>query len=312
MIAVAIDTGGTKIAGAAINENGEILEKNHIDNVERTGPFILNSYFKIVDLFQAKYHIDTIGVGAGGRIDPLTGEVVYAVDLYREYIGIPLKTRLEEKYCKPVTVDNDCRLAVIGEKWLGAIRSYNNVFGLIIGTGIGGGLLLNGASVSGTKGGFGEIGHAILHPHGRHCLCGQFGCVEKYVSGTALWQRYNELKEKSQIQITSGYEFFSCVRQNDPAAQKVLCEFIEDLTLCAVTCANLYDPQALFFGGGILDTSDLWWDAFVKEYELQSNPHLQKIELIRTILGNNAPLLGAAYVAFEACGNPSDLMNCYD
>ncbi|MGX8708711.1 MAG: ROK family protein [bacterium] len=297
MIAAAIDTGGTKIMGAAVNERGDILEKIHVDNVGRTGAFILDSYFRIIDTLEKKYAIDAIGVGAGGRIDPRTGEVLYAVDIYSGYIGTPIKSRLQEKYQKPTAVDNDCKMALIGENWMGAIRGFKSVFGIIIGTGVGGGLLLDGVSSSGQAGGFGEIGHAVLHPNGKQCLCGQHGCVEKYVSGTALWQRYNEMS--GQEAIDSGYEFFSRARQGDPAALSVLREFIENLALCAVTCANLYDPQALLFGGGILDTSALWWDEFVKEYDRQSSPHLKKIKLVRSALGNDAPLLGAAALAFS-------------
>jgi glucokinase len=156
---------------------------------------------------------------------------------------------------------------------------------------------LDDTGINGPHGGFGEIGHAILHTGGRPCTCGQLGCVEQYISGTALWTIYNEMI--GQPTISSGYEFFKLIDRNDLCAKKVLEGFIQDLAVCAVTCANLYDPEALLFGGGIIDTYSYWWDSFLDKYNYYGNIHTRKVQLIRAVKGNDAAVLGAASIAFK-------------
>jgi len=301
MIVAAIDTGGTKIAGAAITAQGEILDRIRIPNTGRSGPFIMDSYFKIIDTLREKYEISAIGIGAGGRINPETGKVLYAVGIYKDYIGLEIKDILQKRYKLPVAVDNDCRVALYGEKWLGAIKDYNKVFGLILGTGVGGGLLIDGTGVYGQNGGFGEIGHAILHAGGRQCTCGQSGCVEQYLSGTALYKIYNDRGVCPKI--SSGYEFFRLLEENDSCAKSVIKDFVDDLAICAVTCANIFDPQVLLFGGGIVDTHRHWWSEFSEKYYAYGNIHTRKVPLIRASKGNDAAILGAAFIALNQLKN---------
>jgi len=300
MIVAAIDTGGTKIAGAAVNEKGEILKRCRVENTGRTGAFILDAYRRILDELGREYPIGAIGIGAGGRIDERQGKVLDAVRIYSDYIGLEIKKTLEGEYHLPVAVTNDCRAAILGERWQGEAGAYQDLVGIILGTGVGGGIVCEGQLLLGDKGGMGEIGHIILHPGGRACTCGQRGCAEQYVSGTALWSLYNE--RTAGEHIASGYEFFERVKAGDQAAGEVLDQFVRDLAVCAVSCVNAYDPQALLFGGGLLDTSDIWWDGFVREYEICGSDHARKKKLLRAGKGNDAALLGAAWLALGGPG----------
>ncbi|WP_312692668.1 ROK family protein [Caproiciproducens sp.] len=304
MNVIAIDTGGTKIMGAVVDDGGSILEKVKYENTGRTGPFILNTYCKIIDGFLRKHRISAIGIGAGGRIDTETGRVVFAAGIYQDYIGCEIKKTIEERFRIPTTVDNDCKVAVLGESWASPVKKFGNVFGLILGTGVGGGILYNGRMIGGTHGGAGEIGHWILHPDGRPCTCGQNGCVEQYLSGTALWSLYNEKCGADTIQ--SGYAFFSRVSRKDAAALQVLDGFVRDLAVLSVSCANLFDPQAILFGGGLLDTYPYWWDAFTEQYAALGNVHTKHVELIRAANGNSAAILGAAYLALQISSQSAD------
>lgn len=300
MIAAAIDTGGTKIGGAAVDENGTILKKIRIENTGRTGPFIMDAYRQIIKELKKDFPLDAIGVGAGGRIDEEKGQVLYAVGIYTDYIGLPIKQLLEQEFHLPTAVTNDCRAALAGEQWLGAAVGYQDVTGVILGTGLGGGVISRGRLLPGSFGGLGEIGHMILHPGGRPCTCGQRGCAEQYLSGTALWTSCNQ--RLGWDHLHSGYEFFRLVDEKDKTALMILEAFQRDLASLTVTLANLLDPELILIGGGLSDTASCWWDGFLDHYHQTGNLHTKNQKLALASRGNEAPLLGAARLAFDLCG----------
>jgi len=300
MIVVAIDTGGTKIAGAAVDEDGNILHQLSYPNSGRTGPFILDTYTRIVDEMQKRFPLCAIGIGAGGRIDPTEGTVLFSTDIYKEYVGLHIGRIMSRRCGLPVAVDNDCRVAVYGERWKGAAAGFDDIFGVILGTGVGGGYILEGRPVFGAGKGAGEVGHFILHPDGRRCACGQRGCVEQYLSGTSLWQSYN--RRTGGETLSSGYAFFQRLQDDDKAAEEIMDAFVADLALCAVSLSNLLSPQGILFGGGLIDTADRWWSRFESAYGELGNKHCRSTVLLRAATGNNAALLGAAWLAFTRLG----------
>ena len=308
MIVAAIDTGGTKIAGAAVDGDGDILYHLSYPNTGRNGVFILDTCEQIVRDLQKRFQISAIGIGTGGRIDPNGGTVVYATEVYKDYTGLSIGKIMAERCALPAAVDNDCRAAVYGECWKGAARGYDDIFGIFLGTGVGGGYILDGCLVHGAGFGAGEAGHLILHPGGKLCECGQKGCAEQYISGTALWQSYNSkakcaetaIKNKAGgAEITSGHEFFQLLRGLDPVAQSIMDEFTVDLAVCAVSLSNLLSPQVILIGGGLIDTADMWWERFISAYYESGNAHCRNTVILRAATGNNAALLGAARIAFE-------------
>ena len=297
MYVVAIDTGATKIAGAVVDEKGNILAHVQHPNTGLSGPFILDTYVDIVQELREKYPVSAIGIGAGGRIDPADGRVLFATDAYSDYIGLVIGDEIEKRCGLPTVVDNECRMAVYGERWKGAAKAYADVFGIILGTGVGGGYIQGGKPVYGAACSTGEAGHFLLYPGGKNCLCGQSGCVEQYLSGTALWQSYNGLAETDDI--SSGYDFFRLLDSGDTTALNVMEEFISNLAVYAVSIANILSPHAILLGGGLMDTADRWWARFVNAYLANGNSHCVNVALLRAATGNNAALLGAARMAFD-------------
>lgn len=297
MQVIAIDTGGTKIAGALVDSAGNILQKVQFPNEGRCGTFIMNTYRRIIEELGKNGGYDAVGIGAGGRIAAQTGKVLYAVDIYQDYIGLEIKKTLEMEFQKPVFVTNDCRAALLGEVWQGGACGYEKVLALILGTGVGGGFLYNGELLDGNKGGLGEFGHMILHPGGHLCKCGQKGCVEQYLSGTALWHNYNTLQNEEQIH--SGYEFFRLLEEGNSAAARVLENFTEDLAVCLVNLANAFDPDAILLGGGLIDVHSFWWDEMQKKFRSYGNIHVKSLPLLAARNGNGAALIGAAKFAFD-------------
>lgn len=300
MIVAAIDTGGTKIAGAAVNHNGEILYKVRHPNTKRTGSFILETYAAIVEELRERHLVEAVGIGAGGRIDSAQGRVISAVDLYDDYIGLDIRKHIEEATGLPVVVDNDCRMALYGERWVGAASGIRDMVGVILGTGVGGGMIMADTPLLGNNGGAGEVGHILLHPGGRRCGCGQNGCAEQYVSGTALWRIYNDLI--GEPAIASGQEFFKRYTEGDGRAAEILFRFSRDLADFAISLANLMDPEAILVGGGLADTADHWWEEFLTYYRERGSQYVQNIQLLRAQRGNDAALLGAAWLALRYIG----------
>ena len=296
MNVIAIDSGGTKIVGAVVDEEGNILEKKRHKNEGHSGDFLVETYKDIILEYKKKYKIESVGLGVNGRIDIVNG-VVKDCTRYTNYEGRHLREELESASNIPVSLNNDCYVGVYGEIWKGAAQGYPAVTGIMLGTGVGGAIYENGRFLHGGHFGAGELGHQILHRNGIPCFCGQAGCVERYVSGTALWEQYN-LKIGMRA-ISSGYEFFDLLHGGDEAAKAVLDTFVNDLGYVMVNIANLCDPSAFLIGGGLADTRAVWAETLQERYESYAGPYLRKTPIIYASRGNDAALLGAAKFAFD-------------
>ena len=243
-IVAAIDTGGTKIVGAAVDEKGNILKEIRIPNTERNGSFIMDTYRKLIWELDSEYEISAVGIGAGGRIDEESGTVLYAVDIYKDYIGLQIGKILENEFAVPVEVTNDCRAAVIGEHWMGAARGAKDVFGIILGTGVGGGYYTEGHMIRGYRGGNAEIGHMILHPGGRKCYCGRRGCADTYVSARRL----------SDISGGELKAFFDGLEEGNALYRDAWEEYLDNLSLLISNIRVSFDCRLILGGymGGYL------------------------------------------------------------
>lgn len=297
MYIAAIDTGGTKITGAAVDEKGNIFDQIRIENTGRNGKFVIDTYTRIYGQLSEKYHFSALSIGAGGRLDREAGVVKSAVAIYTDYIGLNIKREMEERFHLPVCIDNDCSMALRGELWKGGLSSYRKVVSLILGTGVGGGVAVRKDGDGRWEVTQAELGHFILHPDGRECLCGQKGCVEKYLSGTSLWQSYNELV--GEARLNSGYEFFELVEREDPCAWRILEAFKNDLATCLISIQNIFEAEAVLLGGGLIDTRKYWWQEMVELVEKKRNKNLVPMALLPALNGNKAAILGAAKLALE-------------
>lgn len=293
---IAIDIGGTKTHGALIDEQGTMIKDHRIPTNPALGPdALLSSLFALIDELKSGEDVMGIGIASAGRIDIERGEVFYSTDNIPGWSGVKLRAILEEAYQLPVFVDDDVNAAGPGEEWLGAAKGYDSYVLIALGTGIGGAVKVNGSLLRGAHWSAGELGHMILYPHGRHCNCGLDGCFEQYCSGTALVKRYHTL---AQDTIKDGYALFALVEAKDPIACQVIEEFVDDLATAILSITNMFDPQILLIGGGLIDTKDYWWQCLMDK--IADSP-LAKIFMPRiepAKLGNQAALYGAAYLAF--------------
>lgn len=297
MYVISIDSGGTKVVGAVVDGSGTIVEKKRWESLERNGDSLVGIFRNIIRDYSGRYPISAVGIGANGRIDSNRGVIVNC-GVYTNWEGRHLKEELEGEFPFPVVLNNDCYSAIRGELWMGAARGYDVVSGIIIGTGIGGALVSHGKFWGGAHFGAGEVGHMLLHRDGLPCYCGQKGCVERYVSGTALWNSYNRVTGRESLH--SGYEFFDALRGGDPAAREVLDRFVDDLSVVLCSIANLCDPDVFLIGGGISETRSFWGDALARRFQERAGTCIRPTQIVYASTGNDAALLGAAKFALEA------------
>src|SRR4051812_28414802 len=211
---VGVDLGGTNIVAGAMTADGTgIHAVRSIPTKSETGDEgVAGRMVALVEEVISETERDTgasrtdfvgVGVGAPGPLDREHGVVLIAPNL--GWTNFPLRQRMQDRLGLPTSLDNDANCATFGEWWQGAARGARNVVGLTIGTGIGGGLILNGALYHGASDMAGEIGHTTIDVNGRHCKCGNYGCLEAYASGPAIATRAREVlvREESASMMPS-------------------------------------------------------------------------------------------------------------
>src|SRR5207249_7158613 len=189
---LALDIGGTKMAAAVVDASGALLARARIDTPRSGDGEVLFSALEDMcrGLIAANTGIAALGVGCGGPMRYPEGIVSpLNIPAWREF---PLRDRLAERFDRPCVVDNDAKALALGERWRGAGRGSNNMLGMVVSTGVGGGIILDGRLLHGFAGNGGHIGHIIVWPGGPLCGCGARGCVEGVASGTGLVRRLTE------------------------------------------------------------------------------------------------------------------------
>ena len=294
---IGLDIGGTKIQGAVIDENGEILKTYRLETCAREGKDkVLDNISKIIDFLKTD-EIEAIGVGTPGFIDSENGIVTFAGNI-DGWTGLNLKEELEKRSSLPVFVENDANIALVCEKWLGSGKGFDDIVMITIGTGLGGAVynkkmgLLSGSNFQGA-----ELGHIILHPNGEYCTCGQSGCAESYCSGTAIVRHYEELTRNK----LEGQEIFELVKTDDNA-RKVIDRFTSDLAWFLTSLRNIFDPELIIIGGGVINSKDYWWKEVLEKFD--NYCHLsEKIEIKPAKYLNDAGVIGAGRIAMERLKN---------
>ncbi|NLX70080.1 MAG: ROK family protein [Clostridiales bacterium] len=293
MKVIALDIGGTKISGAVVTSSGEMIDvrQRPTEAVKGAG-YILDSAFSIIDdLIANTPGIKGIGIASAGRINVEDGSVLYATPNLPGWTGLNLRKIFLSKYSVPVIADNDVNAAAIGEGWLGAAKDLDSYVCITLGTGVGGAFVVDNKVWRGNHWSGAELGHMILKAGGCPCNCGLSGCAEQYVSGTAIYKRYNEMSIKK---VKSAYEVFEQLKRNDSKARIVIDEFKQDLTDMLLSLNNIFDPQGYVIGGGLLGAREYWWDDVVNGVN-QYKP----TKLLPAKLGNHAGLAGAAKLIIE-------------
>lgn len=288
MKVIGIDLGGTTIKGGLVDLEGNIIKKLNT-HTPKDSKSILENIVLIIEKLSIGEDILGIGLGSPGFIDSDRGQVLSYGGNVKDWEWTDIKGYLSKKFPKLyIEVENDGNVAALCEKWVGSAKDFNNFIMLTLGTGLGGAIythregIWNGHSFQG-----GEFGHAILYPRGILCKCGQEGCVENYVSGTAIESAYKSLTGN----YLKGEEIFKR-HDIDNNAKEVVDEFSTNLAIYLLSLRNIFDPQGFVIGGGLINSSQYWWDKMIGEFKERVNFH--KIEIVPASYLNDSGIIGAA------------------
>lgn len=294
--AIGIDLGGTKINGGIVDEDGNVLEKLTVDTLAREGKDeVLNRIKSMVREFIKKDDIKGIGIGSPGFINSDIGKVVFLGNNIPDWTGVNIKEEIEDEFEGiPVFVENDGNMAMLCEGWIGAAKGYDSFVMITLGTGVGGGIYTREQGIwRGSNWQGAELGHVILHPDGIKCGCGQFGCAEQYISGKAIEKLY---EEKSGT-FLKGADIFNR-SLNDDSAKEVVEEFTENLAYFLINIKNIFDPEGIIIGGGVINSREYWWDIMIGKYmDMCNSPLGMKIRPAKYL--NDAGMIGSAKIVFN-------------
>lgn len=297
-----IDLGGTKIEGVVLKsaEEPEILTRLRIPTEQEKGyHHILRQIAKLIQLMSAEVGAQPaiIGIGTPGTLDPKTQTLKNSNTTC--YNGQPFKADLEEILKIPITIANDANCFALAETKIGVVKSQGInaevVFGIIMGTGVGGGLVVNGKIVGGKHGIGGEWGHNFLDETGGICYCGQVGCVETVISGPVTERYYTSLTglEKSLKEISALHQDGS-----DAHATKTISRLTHFFGKAISVVIDIIDPDVVVIGGGVGNIDSLYTDGVKSAMEFVFNDDLETI-FLKPELGDSAGVFGAAMLVDE-------------
>lgn len=307
---IGIDIGGTNLVAGLTNGKGQIVDKVSrpvdkswdAEEVCRQTAQLAQQAAKFSGV--GADHIRAVGVGLPGLVDNKTGMVLQTPNM--PFSNTPFRQLFQKEWDVPVYLGNDANCAAIGEYWAGAAKGCDPAVVITLGTGIGGGLVVDGKLFTGWANSGMEVGHMCIHPNGVLCGCGNRGCWEQYGSATALiriTQEEMEHNTKSMLwEYAEGDRFkvngrtaFQAARQGDASAKKVLYRYLQGLSLGLINIVNILQPEIICLGGGISNAEDdLLLDPLrelVKAgcFDKSTPPRLEKASL-----GNDAGVVGAA------------------
>ncbi|WP_221565996.1 ROK family protein [Alkalihalobacillus sp. TS-13] len=284
MFRIGIDIGGTKIKCGLFSQRNQLL---YIEEIQTPKHAIVEQIISTLKTLIAGKQIIGIGVASAGIVDFKQGMITSATNL-PSLEKVPLKDVLEMTFHVPVIVDNDANCAALAEGVAGRARSVRNYICITLGTGIGGGIIHNKRLVHGKNGFSGEVGHMSIFPDGIPCNCGKKGCWEKYASGKALERMIQSDPHLVSKKFTPKQLFERYLE--DDASRKIIDQFIEYLSIGIVNLQYLIDPEMIVVGGGVINSSEQWWDALLKKV---ANTSSIPVNLQQAELKNDASMIGA-------------------
>lgn len=287
---IAVDIGGTKIRAGLVDEVGHIVKVKDIPTESKKGGehVLSRTQTLISDLMTD--HVSGIGIGTAGQIN-LEGKILSATDTFPNWAGIALQERLKKHFNCTVRVVNDVQAMALGEMYFGEGKGVQDFLCLALGTGVGGAIVSQGKLIRGSNGAAGEIGHMVIHTGGRKCPCGKQGCMEAYVSGTALAIRY---EERSKVK-KSGRGIIQDVSQGDPIAMMLLTEYVDDLISGISSLIAIFNPSRVILGGGVAESLVPYLDDInLKVHRQLSQASAHNFSIVHSQLDGEGMLLGAS------------------
>jgi glucokinase len=303
----AADLGGTYLRTALVDESGKIHHQAKQRTPKGDSPnCVVDALATAAENWRSDGRcIAAAAIMVPGPVDNDNAVVVQAPNL-PALAGFPLKRVLEERFGWPVLLENDANAAAVGEMWMGAARGCRDVVSVTLGTGVGGGVILDGLLWRGAHGSAGEIGHATVDPFSNlKCKCGNVGCLEMFASATAIVRMTREGLPGFPDSVLHGVELtaervYDAGRDGDELALSVFKRFGVYLGIGLANLINIIDPEIILIAGGAVNG----WDLFASHMQHEVNERAvrvtaQQVRIAVAECGDNAGLLGAARLAFD-------------
>ena len=290
-----IDLGGTKIEGIVLESKEKPIEviRHRVDTEEKKGYLqVVDNIKSLVEYIENKinHKFDKLGIGTPGTLDPATGLLKNSNSQCLN--GMPLKKDLSKTLDKTILIQNDANCFALAETLLGSVNDQyphaKNVFGIIIGTGVGGGVIINGKTVYGSQGIGGEWGHTIVTDNGDECYCGKRGCVETGISGRALQTYYKNISGRKLK-----FEEIYATKDNDKYAKETFERLITYFGKGLSNVVNIIDPEVIVLGGGLSNINELYTEGYNELKKYVFNPTFST-PILKPKLGDSAGVYGAA------------------
>lgn len=308
MHAVGIDIGGTKIAGALVSDDGEIVRSERTPTPAGDPSAIVDVVTDMILSLSQGEEVQAAGVAAAGFIDEQQATVYYAPNI--SWRNEPFRDRLRERVALDVTIDNDANAAGWAEFRFGAGREVSDMTMLTIGTGVGGAIVTGGRLLRGGFGTGAEIGHLRVVPGGLPCGCGSRGCIEQYGSGRALLRMANEIADVGGIGIPladkrersgglTGEHVAQLIVGGDPGAMQALRELGSWIGQACASLSAILDPRLFVLGGGVAIAGEALLEPIREAYvsHLPARGYHPEPQFVTAQLGNDAGVVGAADLA---------------
>jgi len=282
---IGIDLGGTKIEGIVLDESFETIDKKRIQTPKNDYNAIVNSIIGLVNELKTKTPDVTIGICTPGVISKQSGLIKNSNT--QCLIGMPLKEDLEKILKQNISMENDANCFTMAESKLGSGKDFEIIFGVIMGTGVGGGIVINGKVHHGRTNIAGEWGHHTLHHNGNKCYCGKNGCVETYISGPALERRWEELTGKTETlpQIIQHSDFDNVKQWKN--------EFLDNFGTGLANVIDILDPDVIILGGGVSNVPFLYDEGKKAVYQKVFSD-IVDTPILKNKLGDSSGVFGAA------------------
>jgi glucokinase len=300
---VGVDLGGTKTALGLISPDNQIVAHRRIptqaeDGAERVVSRIVEQVRELEQSLPAGQKVAALGICAPGPLDHISGMLINPTNLPKFY-NVPLRRMLSDALGIPISLEHDAKAAALGEMAYGAGRGVSSQVYIIVGTGVGAAIIMDGQIIRGVRNFAGEVGHITIDPlHGEPCACGSHGCVETYMSGPWLERRYQRIHPERQV---TGGEISQLAAQGDPAALGVLRGAGEALGVAVASMAMILDIELYIIGGSVARAGD-----FFLEPARQTAPKYSfvsvgpRIRIVGAELGEDGAILGSGWLARQA------------
>jgi len=311
MIVIGVDIGGTSMKGAAITDKGEILDRFSLKMDRLATPEV--SYGALCDAIENflkdkpyKNEIKGVGLGVPGILDRELGIVKSSPNMPK-WINFKINDFVQKKLNLPVKIVNDASSAALGEAKFGTGKNYKNIVMITLGTGVGGGIIIDGKLYDGLGSTGAQLGHSVIRYNGRLCGCGRRGCLEAYASATALIKEANLRKEKypesglNKVKEIEAKTVFDLAREKDKLALKLVKEYVTYLSEGLLNICNEFRPELILLSGGVANEGDYLVKKITNYMARHHYGYINapKVPVKLASLGYDSGKIGAASLFFE-------------